>query len=109
MEMNNNMLLFIAPSVPRSLTLVKAPNGSYYLNWLPPRDLNGIVSYIIEEVDGITIMTNITGTTSLLSGVPDDRPLSLRVKAVNNAGTSLSTEVQFCNLTSEYYVSGLFT
>ena len=83
-----------APTVPRLLRVVDS--SSCQLDWLPPAQPNGAVTYTVQYQTSGSFMDLTTGLTTthhsavnLLSGTS----VIVRVQAVNTAGTSTSNTV----------------
>ena len=81
------------PSPARSLTITRVFQGGVELNWLPPREPNGKVHYVIyytpEGGMERSIDTNLTHHN--LTGLHCGTTNSIRVMAVNSAGRAPAT------------------
>jgi hypothetical protein len=86
-EPSNRVIPFTVPGAPLDLVAVTDPGqrGAIQLSWTAPAS-NGrrITEYEIELPDG-TIET-VTGTSATVTGLPDDTAVTVRVRAVNEAG-----------------------
>ena len=83
-----------APTAPRLLRVVDS--SSCQLDWLPPAQPNGAVTYTVQYQTSGSFMDLTTGlTTTHHSAVdlPSGTSVTVRVQAVNTAGTSTSNNV----------------
>ena len=83
-----------APTAPRLLRVVDS--SSCQLDWLPPSQPNGAVTYTVQYRTSGSFMDLTTGlTTTHYSAVnlPSGTSVTVRVQAVNTAGTSTSNTV----------------
>ena len=83
-----------APTAPRLLRVVDS--SSCQLDWLPPGQPNGAVTYTVQYQTSGSFMDSTTGlTTTHHSAVnlPSGTSVTVRVQAVNSAGTSTSNTV----------------
>ena len=79
----------IVPTGPRGLAITRVFQDCVELNWIPPREPNGELHYIIQYG------SNTTNTTSNLTyynltGLVNGTTYNITVMAVNSAGNSTS-------------------
>ena len=80
-----------APSAPRLLRVV---DSSCQFDWLPPAQPNGAVTYTVYQTSGSFIdLTHGLTTTHHSVDLPSGTSVTVRVQAVNTAGTSTSNNV----------------
>jgi hypothetical protein len=86
-EPSNKVIPFTVPGAPLDLVAATDParRGAIQLSWTAPAS-NGrpITEYEIELPDG-TVET-VTGTSTRVTGLPDDTSVRVKVRAVNEAG-----------------------
>ena len=83
-----------APTAPRLLRVVDS--SSCQLDWLPPAQPNGAVTYTVQyQTSGsfMDLTTGLTTTHHSAVNLPSGTSVTVRVQAVNTAGTSTSNTV----------------
>ena len=80
------------PSPPRCVIITRVFQDGVELNWLPPTEPNGEVHYVIEYKredtgDRTSVNTTSDSTHYNLTGLHSGTNYSIRVVAVNSAGT----------------------
>ena len=83
-----------APTAPRLLRVVDP--SSCQLEWLPPAQPNGAVTYTVQyQTSGsfMDLTTGLTTTHHSAVNLPSGTSVTVRVQAVNTAGTSTSNTV----------------
>ena len=95
----NIIPLHTVPTKPRHLTITRVCKDGVELNWIPPREPNGELHYIIQYG------SNTTNTTSNLTyynltGLVNGTTYNITVMAVNSAGSNTSDVMEYTHNTS---------
>ena len=85
------LLISLAPTPARSLTVTRVFQDGVELNWLPPTEPNGEVHYVIEykredSGDWTSVSTTSDSTHYNLTGLDSGTNYTVRVVAVNSVG-----------------------
>ena len=83
-----------APTAPRLLRVVDS--SSCQSDWLPPSQPNGAVTYTVQyQTSGsfMDLTTGLTTTHHSVVNLPSGTSVTVRVQAVNTAGTSTSNTI----------------
>ena len=91
------LYIYVVPTKPRHLTITRVCKDGVELNWMPPRQPNGELHYIIQYG------SNTTNTTSNLTyynltGLVNGTTYHIAMMAVNSAGYNTSDVMEYTHL-----------
>ena len=90
-----SLLLHVAPSAPRSLTLARVISDGYELSWIPPQEPHGDVQYRIKltnKHNGTEVEVNTTSDHYNMTGLVPGVTYRATVAAINSVGVGSESE-----------------
>ena len=98
-SIHNCIPLHTAPTKPRNLKFTRVCKDGVELNWMPPREPNGELHYIIQYGSNTTnTASNLTYYN--LTGLVNGTTYYITVIAVNSAGSSTSDVKEYTHVQS---------
>ena len=86
--------MYVVPTAPRGLAIARVFQDGVELNWIPPREPNGELHYIIQYGSNTTnTASNLTYYN--LTGLVNGTTYNITVMAVNSAGNSTSDVMEY--------------
>ena len=93
-SIHNIIPLHTVPTKPRNLTITRVCKDGVELNWMPPREPNGELHYIIQYGSNTTnTASNLTYYN--LTGLANGTTYNITVMAVNSAGSNTSDVMEY--------------